>query len=107
MKKTRNSLGRFEKTAPIEEDNETIAKIPENWSKKIILILLAIVFLSPWLVMLTRKNTIGGIQAKVSDLYDEVFACPNCPQNNCTCPPEQNCKLSEKLIEYGKEKIGL
>lgn len=108
MKKTRNSLGRFEKRIHIEEENEPLVKIPEDWTKKIIFIFLAIVFFSPWIVMMMRKNTIGGLQAKVTDLYDDVFSCPACPNVNCTCPELKNCStLADKLIEFGKEKVGL
>jgi hypothetical protein len=108
MKKARNSLGRFEKGSHIEEENESVVKIPEDWTKRIILIFLAIVYFSPWIVMMMRKNTIGGIQAKVTYLYDDVFSCPNCPSLNCSCPSVKNCStLAEQIIEYGKEKVGL
>ena len=106
MKQKRNSLGRFEKPAQ-EEDNEPIFPIPDNWTRKLIYFLLAILILSPWLMMLVRRNTIGGLQAKVTDLYDDVFACPSCPSLNCTCPPVKNCSITEKIIEIGMEKIGL
>jgi hypothetical protein len=104
MKQKRNSLGRFEK---ISQEDEPIFPIPDSWTRKLIFIVLTILILSPWLMLLVRRNTIGEIQAKVTDLYEDVFACPSCPSINCTCPPVKNCSIAEKIIEMGMEKIGL
>ena len=44
------------------------------FAKGIILLILCLVF-SPWIFLLVRNNSIGNVQQKITDFYDENFSC--------------------------------
>jgi hypothetical protein len=99
MKAKRNSLGRFEKPDPSFQecqDVECTVRIPTGWSMRFILLILGFFLISPWIFMMTKKNTLTGISTKVNDFYDGYFSCA-CPANStCTQEAEPTPTKNEK-----------
>src|SRR5690348_14103181 len=90
MVRTRNSSGRFEKTADGESTIERITYttgVNREWVNKGFILFLFIVLFSPWMFIVSKSNNLLNVVNRVIDFYDDTFSCKvEATVCNCTSP---------------------
>jgi hypothetical protein len=77
-KKRCSTTGKFEITPVKNENDEEISEnswIHKKWINKIFIALAVIVLLSPWLFLISKRNSLTDISKKITDFYDTNFSC--------------------------------